>query len=586
MAALVYGCSMTAGDEVPGAAVTAAEIARLAGVTRAAVSNWRRRRSDFPSPVGGTSASPLFSLAQVQQWLDGQRESREASGEVRLWQALRGAYGEEMVKALAAVGDHLLGGREELTDQAARKAVDELVAERSVAELMDGLVARLLESTARAALDGTSTLRLARVVREFAGEASGVVFDPACGIGSLLVAVGGNTVGSRLGQDAHADATRLAWVRVALSAAGAGAPAQVVAGDSLRADAFPDLRADLVVCEPPTAVADWGREQLLVDPRWEAGVPSRGESELAWLQHCYHHTALGGRAVVALPASVAHRRSGRRIRAELVRRGCVTAVVALPSGLAASHALPLHLWLLSRPSNPGQAARTVRMVDLGANSPDGPWQPQSHQETEVPLIDLLNDEVDLTPSRYVREPEPDYAAEYAALRRNFGARLSRLLALLPELPARGRAGGLDGGAPVAMSDLLAAGLVSLDGEELTSVSDQLDPDYLRGFANSAENARRSTSPSGTFRADLRAARLPRMDVERQHRYGDAFRLLGAFERELAELARMGDRAARLARDGLTGGALDPPPTRDSGDAEHQSATTDGDDTVGREDRTL
>ncbi|MER6099079.1 N-6 DNA methylase [Streptomyces sp. NPDC001728] len=577
---------MTAEDEVPGAAVTAAEIARLAGVTRAAVSNWRRRRSDFPAPVGGTPASPLFSLAEVRQWLEGQREGREVSEEVRLWQALRGAYGEEMVRALAAVGDHLRGDAEELTDQAARKAVDGLVGDRMPTAVMDALVARLLESTARAALDGASTLRLARAVREFAGETSGTVFDPACGIGSLLVAVGGGAVQRRLGQDTHADATRVAQVRAALAANGPTAAVQVVAGDSLRADAFPDLRADLVVCEPPTAVADWGREELLIDPRWEAGVPSRGESELAWLQHCYHHTAPGGRAVVVLPASVAHRRSGRRIRAELVRRGCVTAVVALPPGLAASHALPLHLWLLSRPSVPGRAAGTVRMVDLSANSPDGPWDPQPHQETEVQLIDLLDNEVDLTPSRYVREPEPDYAVEYAKLREDLDTRLSRLRALLPELPPRGRADGLDDGVPIAVSDLLAAGLVSLDGDELISVGDQLDPDYVRGFASSAANTRRSTSSSGTFRADLQAARLPRMDVERQRRYGDAFRSLGAFEHELAELASMGDRAARLARDGLTGGALDPPPTRDGGNAEHQSTTTDGDAAVGREDRTL
>ncbi|MEU8936544.1 N-6 DNA methylase [Streptomyces goshikiensis] len=577
---------MTGGNEAPDATATAAEIARLAGVTRAAVSNWRRRRSDFPAPVGGTSASPLFSLAEVRQWLDGQRDGREVSGEVRLWQALRGAYGEEMAGALAALGEYLRGDAEDLADQAAREAVDGLVADRTPTEVMDALVARLLESTARAALDGASTLRLARAVREFAGETSGTVFDPACGIGSLLVAVGGGAVQGRLGQDTQADAARVAQVRAALAATGTAVPVQVVAGDSLRADAFPDLRADLVVCEPPTAVADWGREQLLVDPRWEAGVPSRGESELAWLQHCYHHTAPGGRAVVVLPASVAHRRSGRRIRAELVRRGCVTAVVALPPGLAASHALPLHLWLLSRPSAPGRAAGTVRMVDLSANSPDGPWDPQPHQEAEVQLIDLLDNEVDLTPSRYVREPEPDYAVEYAKLREDLDTRLRRLRALLPELPPRGRADALDDGVPVAVSDLLAAGLVSLDGDELISGSDQLDPDYVRGFASSAANARRSTSSSGTFRADLQAARLPRMDVERQRRYGDAFRSLGAFERELAELASMGDRAARLARDGLTSGALDPPPTRNGGNPEHQNTTIDGDAAVGREDRAL
>ena len=33
--------------------MTAAAIARLAGVGRAAVSNWRRRYPDFPKPVAG-----------------------------------------------------------------------------------------------------------------------------------------------------------------------------------------------------------------------------------------------------------------------------------------------------------------------------------------------------------------------------------------------------------------------------------------------------------------------------------------------------------------------------------------------------
>lgn len=46
--------------------VTAADIARIAGVTRAAVSNWRRRYEDFPAATGGTSSSPLFVLGDVR----------------------------------------------------------------------------------------------------------------------------------------------------------------------------------------------------------------------------------------------------------------------------------------------------------------------------------------------------------------------------------------------------------------------------------------------------------------------------------------------------------------------------------------
>lgn len=84
-----------------GPLVTGAEIARLAGVTRAAVSNWRRRYDDFPTPAGGAANSPLYALTDVQSWLDRQRKGQESSPEVELWQALRAAYGERLPAGLA-----------------------------------------------------------------------------------------------------------------------------------------------------------------------------------------------------------------------------------------------------------------------------------------------------------------------------------------------------------------------------------------------------------------------------------------------------------------------------------------------------
>ena len=47
------------------------DIAALADVTRAAVSNWRARHEDFPSPTEDSSARrPLFDLDEVLSWLD------------------------------------------------------------------------------------------------------------------------------------------------------------------------------------------------------------------------------------------------------------------------------------------------------------------------------------------------------------------------------------------------------------------------------------------------------------------------------------------------------------------------------------
>ncbi|GAA3302824.1 hypothetical protein GCM10020295_49710 [Streptomyces cinereospinus] len=87
--------------------VTAAGIARLAGVGRAAVSNWRRRHADFPRPVGGTGTSPSFALAEVESWLRRQGKLAEVSLRERVWQQLAG-HPRGPVAALTHAGCALL----------------------------------------------------------------------------------------------------------------------------------------------------------------------------------------------------------------------------------------------------------------------------------------------------------------------------------------------------------------------------------------------------------------------------------------------------------------------------------------------
>jgi hypothetical protein len=45
------------------------QIARLAGVGRRTVANWRRRRDDFPAPAGGTPGGAVYDRAAVEAWL-------------------------------------------------------------------------------------------------------------------------------------------------------------------------------------------------------------------------------------------------------------------------------------------------------------------------------------------------------------------------------------------------------------------------------------------------------------------------------------------------------------------------------------
>lgn len=46
-----------------------AEVAQLAGVSPAAVSNWRTRFSDFPEPIETLRAGPVFDRQQIRRWL-------------------------------------------------------------------------------------------------------------------------------------------------------------------------------------------------------------------------------------------------------------------------------------------------------------------------------------------------------------------------------------------------------------------------------------------------------------------------------------------------------------------------------------
>src|ERR1035441_5107996 len=223
-------------------------------------------------------------------------------------------------------------------------------------------------------------------------------------------------------------------------AAGAGAHiagVDVRVGDSLRADPHGEFRADLVLCNPPFNERDWGHEELATDPRWTYGLPPRTEPELAWVEHALARLKPGGVAVLLLPPAVASRRAGRRIRGALLRAGAIQSVIALPPGTAAPYSVSLHLWVLQAPAPTAATRRDVLLVDAAASGPRPGGGPQGIDWPElrehavaavrayvarseskangrsrpaavlpagcvaVPVMDLLDEQVDLTPARYV-----------------------------------------------------------------------------------------------------------------------------------------------------------------------------------------
>lgn len=463
----------------PPALVTAAEISRIAGVTRATVSNWRRRHDDFPVPSGGTESSPLYDLEAVRSWLEARGQSHAASPSDELRTVLRqhgagsGLAARLFPLVLAASRRHCadeptvydeLSDAEVVTraDTAAESAgpipatepigfrPDEVPALRALIRCVQGegpqntlnvLAERELDDTASSGTYPTPP-GLADLMARLLPEGAARVLDPACGSGSLLAAAARRGATELYGQDLLPVQAQRSAVSLLLSSPEAQVTVRV--GDTLRADAFPELRVAGVLCNPPYGDREWGHEELAYDQRWAYGVPSRIESELAWTQHALAHLEPGGHAVMLLPPATATRASGRRVRAELVRSGALRAVVGLPVGASVPLHIGLHLWVLRRPEPQGTDSASVLFVDVAEAPRESATSPSQHTHSQsrnrrggagtdwdalsdevlthwaafrehpesfadapgtaraVPTIDLVDDLVDLTPARQVR----------------------------------------------------------------------------------------------------------------------------------------------------------------------------------------
>lgn len=658
------------------AEVTAAQIARLAGVGRAAVSNWRKRHADFPAPVGGSETSPTFSLQAVEDWLRTEGKLDAIPAAEQLWRSVDASPGDEAAAASALVDVArilLVGeGRKQGWWWAAEDIahLEALTAEEGgAAAAFEVLVGRFLDAYARDRDTGGATSALGELMvrlafperqgpdalvpsQRSAGGADGglVLFDPNIGSGTLLLAAAELLPGARLhGRTREAPLAPIAAARVAVATrdlAASDRPAvDIRVGDCLRdpardpgvpadpagpaARTGPDAPppADAVVSQPPFAQREWGCDELACDPRFEYGMPPRGESELAWLEDALSRLRPGGIAALVLPPAVASRRSGRRIRAELLRRGAVRAVIALPPGSSSPVGIPLHLWLTQKPDPAAPLPASVLFVDA-SDAPRGEGAPTPrtaaailaawrgfHRDPEafVPeagfsaapsVITLLDDAVDLSPGRHVPRPETGLGREHLdGGRATVAAVLARLAELLPPVgtgpaPAAGTSAGAPPWPLTSLGDLARTGALTIlpadgvpepgdvmvpvlggaTGQARVVTGDdpalaqpaprgtavlridpaRLDAWFVAGFLRSDAAVRRSLSHASTSgRLDIRKAPLPRLPLDRQREYAEAFRRLAEFSDTLRAAAELGERLAQGMTDALAEGVVGP-----------------------------
>lgn len=564
--------------------ITAAAIARLAGVGRSAVANWRRRYPDFPKPAGGSPASPTFDRGAVEAWL---KETGKAG---QLATAGRTDTGTEQVAA----------------------------PERSLSDLRPGdllsrvIAALLPRETSSGGLPDNATAG----DDEMAGvwEDLPVVVDPACGEGTALLAVA-DRFGDRVrlaGQELDPGLAKAAQLR--LSDDVSGAVYEIHVGDSLLDDQLaPYLgRAAAVVCEPPFDSPGWPEIELTTDPRWEFGIPAPRDGELAWVQHCYAHLRPRGVAVVAVSRRSCVQPSGEDIRAALVRSGVLRTVIELPPKMSTAGGVDLCLWVLRRPAGAPDAG-PVRMVDLSGlgDHLDVPrqfdaWRRLLGDGDRAPVdpatgravsrLDLLGGGANLLPSRYVADTARVSPDDLARITERLACVYTRAGQGFPVYQAPARAARTT---YVTLAELERSGALTIrprdttqrvgdvvlrtmgrppavvtasvdaDGREAVEEvggaaqvieidAGRLDPYFVAVFLRGEVAALPvANTLSLVSREDLRRCRIPRMPLAEQRRYGTEFQRLLELEGALRALADLSGKVIGQAIHGLTTGALAP-----------------------------
>lgn len=386
------------------------DIAALADVTRAAVSNWRARHDDFPQPTPDSPPRrPLFDLQEILAWLKNKdllpEDAEKKQAELALTAAaneLRASHIDpisattlslyllalrkqadpdqddsnwQQVRAATTTGDLI-----EALEQAPAPAgldgatilpwaqIKERLSDESAANLVAGIGRADIADCAAAAetiIDaflgiggrgdisafGSSKSLSSKLLSNAAAAtttAGNTVLDPACGIGGTLIDL--NTqVGNLIlfGNDIHPAPATIAQLHAYL----ADVDATFTSSDSLAHDPHPGTDFDTIVSEPPFGLNIQPEVATKLVASAGMDVPVPRYSDESFLIYVSTHLAPGGYGYVLTTVDAGFRRNMAQLRQTLVAQGGVEAVIQLPAGLLSYSRIPTLLWVLRGPQD-------------------------------------------------------------------------------------------------------------------------------------------------------------------------------------------------------------------------------------------
>tara|TARA_B100001971_G_scaffold74369_1_gene68582 strand:+ start:1846 stop:4272 length:2427 start_codon:yes stop_codon:yes gene_type:complete len=376
-------------DTFPRDELSVSDIAQLALVGPSAVSNWQKRYDDFPKPIDQDGRWHRFRTGDVLEWLkDHGRMPTPPEPPLTLEDAFRNSIwllqGQVTPTMSLLVWAAYLASEIKADDDRLQTVIRETLAavppstlstlsdhldrDRSLATSSEDVLCTLLYLLEEEFGDSplsenhTSPELASLIANLFEIDANGeaALYDPCCGTGRTLIRLGERHPGPHYyGQEINKEYVLVSRLLLALESSTKGGSWDVGEGDSLRDDAFPELRADYAVVDPPFGVRI--SDDLSGDPRWILGEPGR-EGVNAWIQVALSHLNDTGVAAIVVEPGWAFRKSAKHIRSALIRQNLLDAVIALPTGTFCTTNIGGLLLVLAKDRSTREHPRSVGQV--------------------------------------------------------------------------------------------------------------------------------------------------------------------------------------------------------------------------------
>ncbi len=157
--------------------------------------------------------------------------------------------------------------------------------------------------------------------------------------------------------------------------------------DTFTQDQFKGERFDYIMANPPFNLKNWGWEKLQDDPRWEWGMPPKGNANYAFISHMIHKLDSTGRGATVL-ANGSLSGAGKdevNIRKNLIKDNYVDAIISLPDKLFYTTGIAVCIWVF----NKNKKNNNVLMIE--AKNLEGNMLSKKNRElTEEDLIKITN----------------------------------------------------------------------------------------------------------------------------------------------------------------------------------------------------